>query len=89
MMSFRKAAGFALLSLSVVSVVQTVREVWQSFGSDWTESQMLDNAFTFAGRTITIVKPAYSSVASKSTLVKQERVLIDGVAGRRFGASTI
>ena len=78
-MRFRSAVGFVLFVPSVVAVVQTAREVLQSFGSSWTESPMVSNAFTFAGRAITIVKPTIAAVGVKSPWVQQERVRIDGI----------
>lgn len=84
-MSVRRAVGVALLSLSLVAVVQTAREVWQGVGSGWTESPVVDTAFTFAGRTITILKPPRSDGGPTRAWVPQERVRIDGVD---IGAAT-
>lgn len=52
------------------------RVLWRSLDSSWMESPLAGNAFTFAGRTITVVKP---TLAAKSPRVQQERVRIDGV----------
>ena len=83
-MTARRVAGIILLSLSLFSVVQTIQEVWQSYNSEWTESPIRDNEFRFAGRTISIEKPPYSS-SSNDQRVQQERIRIDGM---EVGAAT-
>ena len=79
MMSVRRASGAILVLVSLASVVQTAREVSQGLGSGWAESPVVDTAFTFAGRTITILKPPRSDGGPPRAQVQQERVRIDGV----------
>jgi len=74
MTHFRKAAGVALLTVSLVAVVQTLREVRQALGADWTASYVDGHEFTFAGRTITTIDATNLPIASTSAFVQQERV---------------
>ena len=79
MLGSRGAAGIALLAVSLLSLVQTGREVYQSTGTNWTESPWAGDEFRFAGRIIKVIRPPRRPGAAETALVPQERVLIDGV----------
>lgn len=77
-MRSRRIAGAVLLALSLTSVLQTAREVWDAFHPQWTVDPRSGSEFRFAGRTISVERPEPPNPAA-GRLVLQERVRIDGV----------
>jgi hypothetical protein len=91
MLAVRRIArifGVLLVVLSSFSIVQTVRDAvfWIGGDAEWDESSVQRFPFSFAGRTVMLMRAQPLQAWPDSAIVAQERVLINGIEVGQRGA---